>query len=106
MKTRHNKNFEPFKCEQCEKTFTTKNSLLVHTKSVHEGVRHNCEQCDKIYKSREVLNWHVQTVHNNMVFTFKCKTENCDKIYKNKGTLNEHIRRDHKNGTLSVSLAK
>ena len=41
-----------FECEECEASFTTKQSLTVHKESKHEGVRYECDRCD--YKATQM----------------------------------------------------
>ena len=37
--------------------------MLVHVKHVHEGIRIPCDQCDKKYSTNQSLKLHIRTVH-------------------------------------------
>ena len=37
--------------------------MLVHVKHVHEGVKIPCDQCDKTYSTNQSLKNHIRTVH-------------------------------------------
>ena len=54
------KNF--FKCNECGRTFNTKNNLLRHLKNVHDSSKVQCDLCDKTLKQSS-LNNHLKRVH-------------------------------------------
>ena len=62
-----------YKCEKCDKTFTTSYYLKIHTTRVHDNVRnHKCDQCDKAFKSITELKTHVKIVHEG-IKKFQCE---------------------------------
>jgi hypothetical protein len=67
-----------FKCDQCQKTFKNRYSLISH-KAIHTGsFPHSCDVCNKGFPT----NW-AMNVHRRVHFEerpFQC--ENCDKSFK------------------------
>ena len=49
-------------CPHCEKTFSTKSSLIRHIRKVHNDERTKCPYCEKEVKTFE-LNQHINRVH-------------------------------------------
>ena len=80
-----------FKCNQCQKDFSSKEYLIEHVESVHEGVKFQCDQCSKTYTYRSGLDVHIQSVHQGV--TFKC--DQCSKTYNSRSGLHVHIQSDH-----------
>ena len=69
------------KCEECNKTYSSKDSLKKHLKT-HKSVREEfpCKVCNKTFFSKNGFQSHTQVVHENL--THKCKI--CDKVFKQK----------------------
>ena len=109
------------KCDQCNKTLSTKSNLTNHIKKVHEKkttqcdlcgksvvylplhkkhVHENieksyqCNECDTTFKLVEQLKRHVEIVHLN-IKPFKCET--CFKEWPTSGKLTRHIDTVHLN---------
>ena len=50
-----------YKCEQCEKEFTTKNRLNLHLKHFHENIKDNkCAKCKKSFVISSGLKVHME----------------------------------------------
>merc|ERR1712062_57961 len=80
-----------FKCNQCQKDFSSKENLIEHVEGVHEGVEFQCDQCSKTYTYRNGLHDHIQSVHQGV--TFKC--DQCSKTYTSRFRLHVHIQSVH-----------
>ena len=52
-----------FVCVKCDKQFSGRSGLHMHTKSVHEGVVYSCDQCDYKGAQNTHLKKHIKTVH-------------------------------------------
>ena len=55
-----------FKCEYCEVEFSIKNSLRVHTESVHFDAAFPCQNCDYVSANERTLQNHMKTKHGEM----------------------------------------
>ena len=56
----------PFRCEQCQKTFTAKQTLKIHLGAVHgigEVRIFPCQHCSKVYKYGSHLRVHMMCNH-------------------------------------------
>merc|ERR1712062_568032 len=80
-----------FKCNQCQKGFSSKKYLIEHVESVHEGVKFQCDQCSKTYTYRNGLHDHIQSDHQGV--TYNC--HQCHKKFSQKTNLKRHIRKFH-----------
>ena len=50
-----------------QKGYKEKRHLYGHIKSVHEGLReHECEDCDKTFFSKNDLSIHIDSVHKQI----------------------------------------
>ena len=86
----HNK-IKAFKCDKCEKMFSTNQTLNIHIDRVHENLRPwKCERCDKRFGVKENLNKHVERIHENV----KINCTVCDKALK-KDCLRSHMEQVH-----------
>merc|ERR1712150_157692 len=57
------KDGEEIKCENCEQTFKSNNTLRNHTRVVHEGIKnHCCHICGKALSSKPNLTSHITYV--------------------------------------------
>ena len=64
-------------CEKCEKTYSSKQKLNVHIKTVHDKVKsHKCNLCLKTFGQKGDLQKHIKTVHE------KVKPFDCDLCLK------------------------
>ena len=58
-----------YKCEFCEKSYTSTGALRYHLIHVHEGKKietkkFKCKYCQKIYSGRSPLKYHISRCHN------------------------------------------
>ena len=53
-----------YKCDSCDKSFSSKEHLKVHTRSVHEGHKYyRCVVCKRSFASKHCLLKHMNNVH-------------------------------------------
>ena len=80
-------------CPACGKVFVSKQSMLRHKQTVHDGVRkHKCDLCDKSYTQSHSLKAH-KLLHTNKK-PWLCW---CGKSYAEKATLVKHQNVKHDN---------
>ena len=53
---------DSFKCDVCDKVFTTRSSLFKHGRSVHENISFVCSLCDKIFSRKDAMKRHKKAV--------------------------------------------
>ena len=80
-----------FKCQDCERSFNSRDNLTYHNKSKHEGVRYSCNQCDKQLLSQGSLTIHIRSVHEGVKYA--CNQCNFEAGYQS--NLTAHIRSLH-----------
>jgi len=64
---------KPYKCDQCDKSFSQNSSLTTH-KRTHTGEKpYECDQCDKSFSVRHHLTTHkrIHTGENHMSVSLK-----------------------------------
>ena len=89
---------EGMKCEKCESTFNTPQTLKQHIDEnhievIHEGSKkYQCYHCDKYFPEKRNLKIHVETVHEGLK-NYKCHI--CDYAGGTRGNLQSHIRNIH-----------
>ena len=78
----------------CDKAFSCKSGLKMHTSYVHEKREPDisCPKCPKMLISERRLEQHL-LIHNNTVF--KCSFEGCDSQRSLKASINSHFREKH-----------
>jgi len=54
---------EQVTCDQCQKTYTSKQKLYHHQRAVHTLEEARCEPCNKSYKNRDLLKKHQRLYH-------------------------------------------
>ena len=80
-----------FQCKRCDKTFSGKPGLWLHTKSVHEGVKYPCSQCDFQARRQLQLTEHIQSKHEGVMYG----CNQCDKQYIKQRDVTRHIKYKH-----------
>jgi len=53
-----------YSCQTCDKTFTQRRNLIVHIKTLHEGIRIPCPMCGHTASTKSNLKIHMKTKHN------------------------------------------
>ena len=80
----------PFQCENCKKSFETKQNLSRHTQSVHNNVRYQCSECPKRFDQKYKVKEHTLAHHSESAaaLNFQAKKDqdivvlNSDKLIK------------------------
>merc|ERR1712179_692609 len=57
----------PYKCPNCEKTFSENSNLWRHRKSQHEGITYQCHFCKYKAKQTTHLKTHIKTRHQEAI---------------------------------------
>lgn len=88
--TSHCSNIHRFKCDICQKTFSSYPGLKNHNKTMHgsEDLLYKCKTCGKCFESTSRLKIHERSHSDDKMF--KCVL--CGKGYKYKCTLENHMR--------------
>ena len=58
-----------FECIQCNRTFTRKEDLLRHKKSIHDKLSYTCGRCFKTFSRADVLKRHQKSCNR---ITYVC----------------------------------
>merc|ERR1719342_766741 len=61
--TSRNSEAKLYSCSQCEKSFTCRQGLYEHKKTIHEGRKYSCNKCNKTFTTTSALKFHIRTVH-------------------------------------------
>jgi len=80
-----------FKCQQCDKAYSTKAHLKAHIYSAHEGLKYGCNQCEKQYTEQNSLTKHVKSAHDGVRYT----CDQCDQQFTRQDSVTTHIRIVH-----------
>ena len=80
-----------FKCEICDKDFSTRRSKSQHMNEIHgEGKHFVCNVCNKIFGKKNGLTIHIKNYHPGVPRNFKC--DSCSKSFPQSGYLKKHIK--------------
>lgn len=88
---------EIFKCEQCPKQYSTKASLMHHSRSKHERPRIKCEQCEKTFLYKTHLREHVNYAH---AIQKEVSCKRCFKVFASNAHLSTHMIAKHGKGEM------
>ena len=80
-----------YSCKQCNKDFSTKQSLKRHTFSVHLGQKHTCEQCSKCFTTQSSLSIHIKHIHGGKKFS----CDKCNSNFSSVSVLYNHKKNVH-----------
>ena len=84
-----------FKCDTCEKYFSSKQCLDNHGK-IHSNDRpFSCEKCGKSFTTLATLQTHKKLHSGELSEKYALKCPHCDKSLNNASNLNRHIRSVH-----------
>jgi len=78
-------------CEICAKTFSERSHLVIHQKSIHEGLTYKCNSCDQTFTQKQNLTRHVASIHVGI----KVQCQECKKMFADLGGLTKHKREVH-----------
>ncbi|XP_056647956.1 zinc finger protein 568-like isoform X2 [Diorhabda carinulata] len=86
-----NKKKATHECNECDRVFTHKNSLVYHMRS-HSGIRpHQCDQCGKSFFASSALKVHLRLHSGDKPYS----CEHCGKRFRQWGDLKYHITSLH-----------
>lgn len=100
----HNPNHEKrkFRCDQCKKSFCTKQDLARHMRSVHnEDTMYSCSKCLFQTTSESAIARHEEQ-HDIVSGQYLCAP--CDKTFGRELTFKNHLRDKHKITTKDLML--
>uniref|UniRef100_A0A2A4J945 Protein krueppel n=1 Tax=Heliothis virescens TaxID=7102 RepID=A0A2A4J945_HELVI len=87
------RDIQMFPCNECDKTFRSKNSRNFHITRIHKNEpAYPCNKCEEIFISYHMRYRHKMNVHGEKR-KFPC--EGCDKVFDSRKTLREHNQRTH-----------
>jgi uncharacterized C2H2 Zn-finger protein len=85
-------------CEICGKSFSRKDGLYRHMRSIHsEPKSYDCPQCDLSFSRKDTLNRHINNVHLQ-IRNYACRI--CGEKFKQSGALRRHIQTIHEKTNL------
>jgi hypothetical protein len=95
MKTHEEKKPPRFQCQYCPKKFREKKARDQHEKGQHLGIKDfKCDLCDYANADQTKLIIHKKSIHEGILY--HCDYPNCTKSYNLKGNLYAHRFRVHK----------
>ncbi|XP_060523133.1 zinc finger protein OZF-like isoform X1 [Cylas formicarius] len=84
---RHQDDYKKFKCQLCDKAFSSKRDLTDHT-MVHSDVKnYKCSICNKAFRTKQSVNKHMP-IHSDKR-PFECRL--CQKTFKKQSILRKHM---------------
>lgn len=75
------------KCDNCNKTFTSRSRWYNHNKRVHTELKHKCIHCNEKFSTKDDLEKHLEK--HSSIREYKCDV--CHKAYSRKYTLRNHM---------------
>ena len=93
--------YPAFTCPECNKSYSSKNSLKRHM-DIHKGhFAYRCEQCNKGFQNRGPFRAHLATVHNMEEMKVSCPV--CQAKFTRSDNMKAHMQMVH--GPLTVGNA-
>ena len=84
---------ETFKCDQCQKDFSSKINLRSHIKDVHDKIKQfACSSCEVKISRNSSLKLHIKAVHDK-ILDIECNV--CEYKCSDNGNLQRHIKSSH-----------
>uniref|UniRef100_A0A8D8PR15 Zinc finger protein 845 n=1 Tax=Cacopsylla melanoneura TaxID=428564 RepID=A0A8D8PR15_9HEMI len=80
-----------FRCDDCGKSFSTKDTLNEHIKTVHLGQTYNCSDCPKTFLKKQGLIAHISNEHTGVLF----ECIECTKTFRFKSSYARHLKTEH-----------
>lgn len=84
---------ENYRCDQCDRVFTTKTAITRHIRDVHENEKASCEICGKGFSTEASLRKHAK-MH---VGPFTCP--HCGDVFQQDKEYQDHLKVDHPDET-------
>lgn len=83
-----------FSCqvENCGKSFSMRDTLIKHTKTIHQGTRFACNRCPTILSTRMSLRRHIESCHLKLK-SYQC--DSCEATYTEQKSLKNHMLKVH-----------
>ncbi|XP_021693825.1 zinc finger protein OZF [Aedes aegypti] len=87
-----NPELKPFKCDHCDRTFSTKAHKTFHEET-HSNRRLQCTQCDKTYQHQRDLDLHNR--EHRAPKSLQAKCNRCAEQFESQQALAQHKRTQH-----------
>ena len=97
----HDKNEKKVSCQICQQKFSQKGHLTTHMQ-IHEDKTIPCDQCSNMFGTERALKLHKKYVH--VLKAFKCV--HCNQKFKIEQRLIRHIKSIHEEKKLSCNLCE
>ena len=94
MKVHETADGKPYKCTECDKSFTRKTGLKLHHDVVHLGLRiHSCTECEKTFSTASKAKFHIKMHKEGKPFA----CQYCNQGFTNKRNLLAHEKKHFAN---------
>ena len=83
---------KPYKCSECDKSYSTKAHLTRHTRTHGNNDGYFCKQCGESFKTKDELTTHAKDKCEEIDENKRHQCELCNKAFSNKAGLMQHQR--------------